>query len=350
MTAPAHFPRTVGLGEAIRLAQCIACEGEQLVGPEELFLAVVVGAEPGTRCRSVLHRLGIDRAFTEQDHLELVALSTRFGSRSGDVGLTDAAQAVLDRLPYWAARTGDRSADTSHLLLACLEQPEMSTVVGQFGATTNDILRTALAVRRSVAPADRPVESAGPILSARRHDRPSTHVFDAVESRDEPFRTYTSMMSRSQLAGAGQMSSPIQRHVIRLHMLVMIAELVASVVLLGATVYGAVTATPLALIWLGCLVRRDQFPLVFRLAVDLGVVTLAVVLGIPTWPVLLVAAYRLCDVFEERLGLIQVRGAVADPALTLRALRSDRRINYRGVNNRITHRLTRRSTSDALET
>ncbi|MGW6619785.1 hypothetical protein ACWF99_01060 [Nocardia sp. NPDC055002] len=344
------LPTTARLGEAIRIAQHLADDEGQLVGPEALFSAIVLDAEPRTRCRLILRQLGVDRAFTDQDRQEMAALSDRFGPGRIDIGFTDRAAAVLGRMQYWASRTGDRSADTSHLLLACLEQRDISEIVHQFGATTNDVIRTALAVRRAVAPTDRPIESAGPILSPSRLHRPATHAFDADETSVEHFRTYTSTISRSQLAGAGHMSSRIQRHLVRLHMLVSVATLVAAVSLLVATAYCAVTATFWSLIWLGCNVRRDRFALIFRLAVDLSVVALSFTLGVPLWPAILVVVYRVCDVFEERLGLIQVRSAVAEPALSLRTLRDDRRINYRGANNHIVNRLTRRSSSDAIQT
>ncbi|MFF2554840.1 hypothetical protein ACFVUS_27820 [Nocardia sp. NPDC058058] len=341
MSTPEILLYTPYLGEVILLAQQFAADSHRCVGVDDLLAAAIFGNDPSCRCRLVLHWLGADRNLEQQTYIWASAVQREIDSASRAVEFSADAAAVLERMKYWSARTGDHSADTAHLLLAALE---FDNTVGHVltGATTNDLVRTALTVRSSISSRDRHVGHRPPILSPRRSNRPETHAFEAIPEEDSHFRTYNSMTSRSQIAGRGHMSSRIQRHLVRLSLLVTMLELLALAALVTSAIYVAVTDRWWALLWLVCILRRDRLGVKTRMSIDLGVLVCAIMLGFAFWPIGVVLSYRVLDIAEERIGVLQARSAVADPDLSARSLRADRRVNQRAANKAAAEQLQRK--------
>lgn len=340
-------PRTPYLQEVIRLAQQIAHSGGERVTIDDLLSAAAFGTDTACRCRLILQRMGVSRFFDEDAFAETAELQEHIENDSATVEFTSDAATVLDRMPYWVQRLGDRSADTAHLLLACMEHGDNRTALAAVGTTINDLVRAAVAIPHTVSPRDRQIGVRAPIESQRRPDRPTPHAFETTVVDDRHFGTVTSMLTRSQIASPGNMSSRIQRHLTQLHILAMAAELVFAIALGSAAIFAAVTVTPWALIWNFAGTRRDVTPLPVRLFLDAAATGSALLIGFPLWPVTLLLGFRVFDLLEERLGLLQARNDVADPTLSPRALRADKRANHRGIGNYLVARVKGNLSTDA---
>jgi hypothetical protein len=79
---------------------------------------------------------------------------------------------------------------------------------------------------------------------------------------------------------------------------------------------------------------------------DVVLVMASVVLGIPWWLPALAVASRAVDIVEGRLALLQVRGDTADPSVSEKDLRSDRRANIRARNFYVELKLKRKLASE----
>ncbi|MFD1044135.1 Clp protease N-terminal domain-containing protein, partial [Kibdelosporangium lantanae] len=118
---------------------------------EHLLLAAAFNDDEDCRSRLVMKQLGAHHFFTD-DAYEQVAES--FVDTPESVSeWTPEAVSALDRLAYWTTRTGDHTADSAHLLLACLEQDPATLAAA--GVTPRDAVRAAITVRHRVSLTDR---------------------------------------------------------------------------------------------------------------------------------------------------------------------------------------------------
>lgn len=320
--------RTDYLNKCLDIAQSMASGDGEPVGVEHLLLAVMFNDDPDSRSRLALKQLGAHHFFTDETYDEVARVFAR-SPRPGAPWSQD-AEKVLGRLVHWTVRTGDHTADTAHLLAACLEsRPDELT---QAGVTSRDIVRASITVRHRVSPADRQLRVRGPILSARRHNRPPSYQFVAKRQSDFGPRKPRHFNFRSQTANTTGLNSRVQFHITQLHVATLIALSLASLLMLIAIAHAALTVSWWALSWLaGQVGRRALLPISARLVIDVALIVMSIPLGLPWWLTILAVLHRGLDVFEGRLGLLELRGEAAEPRLSEKDIRADRRVNARGA-------------------
>lgn len=342
--------QTPCLRRCVEIAQAMAYGEDRAVEVDHLLAAAMCNPDRASRSRLIATRLGAHHFF-EQDAYTMVAdAAAEIDERTRDVPLTESATAALDRLGYWMKRTGDRNADSAHLLLVCLEagasDKEGQRALRDMGITVRDVVREAMSVRHQVSAPDRQSALRGPIVSERRPERPAPYAFENPGRANAGPRSMRSFAWRSQMTGAAHINSHVQSHLIRLHLWSLIVAWLLSISLLAATWYAAVTVTAWSALWPAGQLRRLQAPLAVRLGLDVVLVMASVVLGIPWWLPVLAVANRAVDIVEGRLALLQVRGDTADPSVSEKDLRSDRRANIRARNFYVELKLKRKLASE----
>ncbi|MFD6071486.1 hypothetical protein [Amycolatopsis lurida] len=312
------------------LTRCMAAAAAMASGDpvevEHLLLAAAFNDDEDCRSRLVMKQLGAHHFFADETYQQ-VAEAFVNAAESG-TEWTPEAVSVLERLAYWATRTGDHTADSAHLLLACAEQEPAKLAIA--GVTLRDAVRAAITVRHRVSPADRQPSDRGPILSPRRRDRPLSYQFTVRRKADAGPSKARHFGLRSQTANTAGLSARIQFHITQLHVVTLIALGVVSSLMLVAIAHAALTVTWWALLWLaGQFGRRALLPVVARVVVDVALVMVSVPLGLPWWLAVLAVPHRALDIVEGRLGMLEVRGESADPFLSEKDVRADRRVNAR---------------------
>jgi hypothetical protein len=325
--------QTSCLRRCLQTAQAMAHGEGRAVDVSHLLAVAMFCDDPASRSRLVLTRLGVHHFFEENAYTLVAEAAAAPAERARAVPLTESATAVLGRLEYWTRRTGDHAADSAHLLLAGLEagpgDDDLRGVLRDCGMTVRDIVREAMSVRHHVSAADRQFGLRGPIVSYQRPERPTAYRFENAGERSTGPRSMRNFAWRSQTTGPAHLNSHVQGHLMRLHMWWLIALWGVSVCLLAATLYASVTVTLWSALWLAAHVGRAQAPLAVRLGVGVLLVTASVALGVPWILPVLAVPHRVVDIVEGRLALIQVRGDTADPDVSEKDLRADRRANAR---------------------
>lgn len=343
-------PRTPALRRCVEVAQALAY-GEG--GPVELvhlFISVACDSESATRSRLVMRATGAHHFITDDSYRAVTEAAAELDARTRAVPFAPAAVAVLSRLAYWTTRTGDGTADTAHLLLACLEtgadDKEMRRTARSVGLTERVVLSHAMMVRHEIAAADRQSNHRGPILSRRRSDRPTPYHFEAPHRAIGP-RKGRSISLRSQMSSAAHVASHFQSHLIRLHVWVLGWQQLGIFAALLVLLWASLAVTWWSALWLiGLMARRQIVSPTFRLGIDVVLVIASVLLGIP-WPLVgLAMVCRVLDLLDGRLALLEIRGDAGDPSLTESALRSDRRADGRAASFYRTLKITRRLTPE----
>ncbi|WP_168712251.1 hypothetical protein [Streptomyces sp. A1277] len=334
--APPAVPRTPALRRCVEIARALAHgDGGGPVEVLHLFLAVACDNASDTRSRLVMRATAAHHFFTDETYRSVAESAAALDARTRAVPLAPAAAAVLSRLAYWTVRTGDDTADTAHLLLACLEtrtgDKEMRKTARTMGLSERVALSRAMLVRREVAAADRQANHRGPILSPSRSERPTPYHFQAPHRAIGP-RKGRSISLRSQMTSTAHLSSHVQSHLLRLHVWVSWWHQLAIFAALSVLIWASLTVTPWSALWLISLaVRRNHASLALRLSGDAALVVASAFLGVP-WPLVAAALVsRLVDLPDGRLALLQMRGDAGDPSLTEGALQSDRRADRRAA-------------------
>lgn len=319
--------RTACVRTCLAAAEVMAVEDDELVTVEHLLLAAAFHNDADSRARLVMKELGAHHFFND-DTYEHVAWAFAEPPRPTAEWTTEAKDA-LGRLAHWATRTGDHAADTAHLLLACLEK--QPAALREAGVTPRDIVRSAINVRHRVSPADRQPRDRGPILSARRRDRPPSYQF-VVQGKAKTGPSKLRHFSlRTQSANTSAMVANVQFHLTQLQVATLMVMNVVVTLMLIAIALAAFTVSWWALIWLAGQTRRAVLPMWVRLAVDVALVVVSVSLGLPWWLPVLAVVYRALDVLEGRLALLELRAETAQPALSQKDVRSDRRVHDRAA-------------------
>jgi hypothetical protein len=321
--------RTPSLERCIAVASAVAWRERSPVQVLHLLLSTMFTDDRSSRSRLTLRELGVHHFLTDEGYVTFRAAVDDPERRRAP--LTDAAKTVLNRLQYWATRTGDQSPDTVHLLLACLEagsgDADVREAAREVGLSRRDVTRAAMTIRHLVSAADRQARVRGPILSVRRPDRPGGYqVENRWRASAGPRKVHTFKM-RSQLTGAFDPGSPVHLYLLRVHLWLQLTFSVVNVVQLALIAYAAVTVTAWSAVWLASMLRRTAAPVWLRVAVDLGLVVASVMLDIPWWLAIVALVTLLLDIGEGRLALLEVRGDTADPSVSPRDLRSDARLN-----------------------
>ncbi|MEU9305316.1 hypothetical protein [Streptomyces sp. NPDC048269] len=327
--------RTPALRRCVEVAQGLADGEGSPVGPLHLLLAAMCAGDPSSRSRLVTKSLAAHHFLTSEATGAVADAEAGLGGRAREVPFSPAATAALGRLAYWTRRTGDGSADTAHLLLVCLEARAEDEDVRRFargtGLSERAVMRSAMTERHRVCAQDRQPSDRGPILSHGRPDRPAAYSFE-TRARRPSGRTVRSIGMRSENSSVSHMGSRVQSHLIRLHIWVRIWAQLVILCALAATAWAALTVTAWSALWLvSQLARRQNLSPAARLAVDLVLLVASAVLGIPWWLVLLALVSRVFDLIDGRLLLLQVQSDTADPELTERDLRADRREDRRAA-------------------
>ncbi|THA60168.1 hypothetical protein E6P78_27910 [Streptomyces sp. A0958] len=348
--APPAVLRTPALRRCVEVAQALAHGEGGPVDVLHLFLSVACDSEADTRSRLVMRATAWHHFFTDETYREVAEGAGRTDARTRAVPFAPAAAAVLSRLAYWTTRTGDETADTAHLLLACLEtgtdDKEMRKAIRTLGLSGRVALSQAMTVRREVAAADRQLNHRGPILSRSRRDRPTPYHFQAPHRAIGP-RKGRAISLRSQMTSAAHVSSHLQSHLIRLHVWVGWWHQLGIFAALSVTIWASLTVTPWSALWLiSVSIRRHVASPGPRLGCDAALVVASAFLGIPWLLVATALVCRLIDLLDGRLALLQIRGDVGDPALTESALQSDRRADRRAAHFYRTLKFRRRLTPE----
>ncbi|MDX3214075.1 hypothetical protein PV318_00695 [Streptomyces sp. ME02-6991-2B] len=334
-TAAPAAPRTPALHRCVETAQALARDDGGPVEVMHLFLAVACDSTADTRSRLVMRATAWHHFFTDETYGSVAEAATAPAARTRMVPFAPAVAAALGRLAYWTTRTGDDTADTAHLLLACLEagagDKEMRKAMRTMGLSQRVALKQAMMVRREVAAADRQLNYRGPILSRSRSDRPAPYHFQAPHRAIGP-RKGRSIAMRSQMTTTAHLSSHVQSHLLRLHIWVAWWHQLSVFAVLAVVIWSWLTVTSWSVLWLISLaMRRNIAAPPLRLGGDAALAIASAFLGIP-WPLVGAAlACRLIDLLDGRLALLQIRGDTGDPFLTERALQSDRRADRRTV-------------------
>lgn len=336
--------RTPALTRCVEVAQALADGEGEPVGLMHLLHASMSSGDPSSRSRLVMKSLAAHHFLTEEATDAVAAAEAGMNGRTRAVPLSPAASAALGRLAYWTGRTGDGSADTAHLLLVCLEARADDEDVRRFlrgtGLTERAVLRSAMTERHRVCALDRQPSDRGPILSPGRPDRPAAYSFETRERRRGK-RTARSIGMRSENSGVAHISSRVQAHLIRLHVRVRLWAQLVILCTLAATAWATLTVTAWSALWLASqLARRQYLSPGARLAADLALLVATAVLGIPWWLALLALANRVFDLLDGRLLLLLVKSDMADPALTEKDIRADRREDRRAATFYRTLKLT----------
>ncbi|MFG2981824.1 hypothetical protein ACGFYQ_11300 [Streptomyces sp. NPDC048258] len=327
--------RTPALSGCVEVARALADGEGDPVGVLHLLLAAMCSGDPSSRSRLVMKSLAAHHFLTEEATGAVAAAEAGVNGRTRAVPLSPAAAAALGRLGYWTRRTGDGSADTAHLLLACLEARAEQEDVRRFlrgtGLSERVVVRSAMTERHRVCVQDRQPSDRGPILSPGRPDRPAAYSFE-TRARQQAKRTVRSIGMRSENSGVAHVSSRVQSHLVRLHIWVRLWAQLVVLCTLAATAWASLTVTAWSALWLASqLARRQNLSPAARLAVDLALLIASAVLGIPWWLALLALVNRVFDLLDGRLLLLQVKSDTGDPALTEKDIRADRREDRRAA-------------------
>ncbi|MGW2658011.1 hypothetical protein ACWC1D_30715 [Streptomyces sp. NPDC001478] len=326
-------PRTAALRRCVETARVLARDDGGPVEVRHLFFAVACDGAADTRARLVMRATAWHHFLSDEAYRAVGEAGA--GARAGAVPFGPGAVAVLARLPYWAGRTGDDTADTAHLLMACLEagggDQETRETVRSMGLSVRVAVSQAMTVRRDVAADDRQTNQRGPILSRRRSGRPAPYHFQAPHRAIGP-RKGRHISRRSQMTSTAHLSSHVQAHLLRLHLAVAWWHQLGIFAALAVLLWAVWAVTWWSALWLISLsVRRHQAVPAVRLGIDAVLVAVSVVLGIP-WPLVGAALVcRLVDLPDGRLALLQIRGDVGDPLLTEGDLQADRRADRRAA-------------------
>ncbi|MFD4956730.1 hypothetical protein [Streptomyces sp. NPDC058451] len=333
--APHAVPRTPALRRCVETAQALAHDDGGPVEVLHLFFSVACDSASDTRSRLVMRATAWHHFLTDETYRSVAEAATALGARTRAVLFAPAAAAALARLAYWTARTGDDTADTAHLLMACLEagggDKEMREAVRSMGLSVRVALSQAMMVRREVAADDRQLNHRGPILSRSRSGRPKPHHFQAPHRAIGP-RKGRHISRRSQMTSTAHLSSHLQSHLLRLHLSVAWWHQLSIFAALAVLIWASLAVTLWSALWLISLsVRRNHASPPLRLGADAVLVIVSTFLGIPWLLVGAALVCRLIDLPDGRLALLQIRGDVGDPLLTEGALQSDRRADRRAA-------------------
>lgn len=327
--------RTPALRRCVEVAQALASAEGSAVALSHLFLASIFDSDPNTRARLVMRATGAHHFVIDDTYKTVADAAARCDARSRAVPLGPAAAAVLSRLAHWKARTGDGTADTAHLMLACLEtvagDKEMRSVARTLGLTERIAVTQAMGVRHDVSPADRQSNHRGPILSRRRSDRPAPYAFEARHRAVGPRRA-RNIRLRSHTTSMEHAGSHLQAHLIRLHVWVWCFQQASLFVAVVAVIWACVTVNAWSALWLiGLSVQRPHASPGVRLGIDAVLAAVSVLLGLPWPPLVASVVCRLPDLLDGRLAVLELRADTGDPFLAERDLRADRRANRRAA-------------------
>ncbi|MER7251606.1 hypothetical protein [Kribbella sp. NPDC000426] len=328
---PASDHTTAAFDRCVAVARAMAWADQEDVDVGHLLLAAMCTDDRFARSRLTLRALGVHHFMTDEAEAMFKAGVAGIDATPRTMTRTMEAAAVFDRIAYWAGRTGDDTADTVHLLLACIEEgakdDDFAGVIDMFGISHRDVVREAMTVRFHISPADRQSRHRGPILSAARPDRPSAYLFENVQSMFRGPRKMSSIRHRSQHPSAAEVGSPARLYLFRIHVWWHVVLAMAAVAQLTAVVVATFTATLWAAVWLVGSTTRFMVPTWGRLLVACGLTAVAPFLGVPWWPVIGNLLIFVLITIEGRFALLEVKADVADPGVRLRDLRRDARLN-----------------------
>ncbi|HWD77299.1 MAG TPA: Clp protease N-terminal domain-containing protein [Kribbella sp.] len=321
---PASDHTTAAFDRCVAAARAMAWSAQEDVDVGHLLLAVMFTDDRFARSRLTLRALGVHHFLTGAGYADFAAAVAGIDVTPRVMTRTTQAAAVLDRVAYWARRTGDETADTVHLLLACMEEDDG---VKLFGISQRDVVREAMTVRFHISPADRQARHRGPILSAARPGRPPSYLFESLRSKSRGPRKMSSIRHRSQHPSAVEVASPARLYLFRIHLWWHVVLAAAAVAELTAVVLAIVLATPWAAVWLVGSTTRYMVPTWGRLLVLAALAAVSPALGVPWWPVAGSVLIFLLITVEGRFAVLEVKADVADPGVRLRDLRRDARLN-----------------------
>ena len=312
------------------MARAAAWGEDESVDVQHLLQCTIYTDDRSCRSRLTLRELGFYHFMETGGDEVFIAAAADISAPPRTMTRTMEAAAVFDRIDYWTTRTGDETADTVHLLLACLEQSSDNEELADFfataGVTLRDVVRDAMTVRYYVSPTDRQARARGPILSAARSDRPAAHRFENLEKNHGP-RKARSIKLRSQQVGTAELGSPVHLYLIRMHLWWHLILAAVALAQLAAVVFAMITVTPWAAIWILGPLPRATAPTWVRLLLVGGLTALSLLLGPPWWLAIGGLLVFALITLEGRFALLEVRADVADPAVQPRDLRRDGRIN-----------------------
>lgn len=315
---PTSSRTTAALDHCIAVARARAYDDECDVDVEYLLLCTIFSDDLTCRARLTLRGLGFYHFMEEVVVAEFAATTAKLNisATPRTMGRTMEAAAVLDRLAYWTTRTGDETADTVHLLLACLEHcvddEELAQYIKQSGITLRDVVRAAMTVRYYVSPTDRQARARGPILSPGRSARPAAHHFENL-TKDLGPRKARSISLRSQQAGTAELGSPVHLYLVRMHLWWHLALGAVALIQLAAVVVVMFTVSFWAAIWLIAPIPRAKAPVSLRMLLIVGLTVGSLLLGTPWWLAIGAFLVALLITIEGRFALLEVRADVADP-------------------------------------
>lgn len=335
---------TAAFDRCVAVARAMAWSEDADVDVHHLLLCAMSSDDEFCRARLTLRALGVHHFFEDGADAEYTAAAAVIEATPRTMTRTMGAASAFDRLDHWAARTGDQTVDTVHLLLACLEagadDDDIAEAFRATGTTVNDVVREAMTVRFYLSPADRQARARGPILSPTRTDRPAAHLYENLTKKRWGPRKSSTIRHRSQHPGTAEVGSPIRLYLFRIHLWWHVALVVIAVAQLSAVINVAIT-TPWALIWVVGPIPRVVAPTWARLLIVCGLTATSMVLGAPWWLAIGGFAVFALITIEGRFAVLEVRADVADPGVRSVDLRRDSRINAQGANGFLALKATR---------
>jgi len=327
------LPLTRSARRCLRMAQVIAWHQGNDADVELLLLCIVLHPEERSRARLCVRSLGAVFDFSDNGTAVVERARAYLDLDGYAAGLSPSVQAVVQRLPYWAQRTGDKGIDTAHLLLACLESAhsDSANTVEFAKARVNirDVIRAAMAERHFVTPSDRQQHGGAPILSDARPHRPKPVQFQE-QPPDVPLLKVRNFRWRGWTAGSEHVNSFVMTRMIRLQVWMIAALQVMNIGAWAAVAYASVMIDAwLALAIVPLVLTAKNSPLAVRIAADGGLVALSIWGHLPWWLAAVFVVYHGIDYVESKIAILVVKADTADPAVTIADLRSDMKANLR---------------------
>jgi hypothetical protein len=333
---PTSKQTTAALDRCIAVARATAWGEDADVDVHHLLQCTMFTDDLFCRSRLTLRELGFYHFMEEGGDEAFTAAAADVSATPRTMTRTMEAAAVFDRIDYWTTRTGDETADTVHLLLACLEQGSVDEELAEHyktvGITLRDVVRGAMTVRYYVSPTDRQARARGPILSPTRSDRPAAHRFENLEKKNPGPRNARSIGLRSQQIGTAELGSPVHLYLVRMHLWWHLALGAVALAQLAAVTFVTITMTWWAAIWIIAPIPRAKAPTWVRLLLIGGLTVASLILGPPWWLAFGGVLVAVLITIEGRFALLEIRADVADPAVRPRDLRRDGRINASAAN------------------
>jgi hypothetical protein len=120
---------------------------------------------------------------------------------------------VIDDLPHWLARTGDRHPDTAHLLLAALAvspKSAFATALKTYGITSDLLVAAAVSVRADIGVMDKPGVPATITPNSQRGPAPRVSLGQPDPLEKLPGVRFRRRLFRGSMASGDYLNSDLQ--------------------------------------------------------------------------------------------------------------------------------------------